>query len=180
MINLIPNEEKKKKLKDFYFRLFVTSLFVFGAAIIVAAVGLLPAYFLSVVKGNVINSKLESGQKENAPEFDQKTVALVKDLNTKLGLVDKNKTDRYLVSEKVVNQIIKEKMPDIKIVEIIYQYDTIKGRAASVYGLAPSRDRLLLFKRALEDGGAFKKVDLPISNLVKGSNIRFTITLIPV
>ena len=72
-----------------------------------------------------------------------------------------------------------EKMPDIKITQIQYRNESIKGKTISISGVASSRDRLLLFKRELENNIAFKKVDLPISNFVKGSNIKFSLGLTP-
>jgi hypothetical protein len=52
-----------------------------------------------------------------------------------------------------------------------------EGEKISISGRASSREVLLSFRRTLEDNPAFSKVDLPISNFIKGSNIRFYITL---
>jgi len=179
MINLIPNEEKKRKVRDFYLRLLVVFFVVLSVPILIAAVGILPSYFLSSVKKDLINNKLEKQQKEPIPPLDQKTLDTVEDVNNKLSLVEKNKANKYIVSQKIINEIISEKIPDIKITEILYQNDPIKGKTVKVNGSAKSREQLLLFRRALEDNTAFQKVDLPISNFVKGSNIQFYLNLIP-
>lgn len=179
MINLIPNEEKKRKVKDFYFRLLVVFFVVLGISILIASVSILPAYFLSLEKKNLINTKLEIQQNEPMLSLDQETLDVVKDLDNKLNLVGKNKVNKYIVSQKIINEIISKKMPDIKITKILYQNDPVKGKSVSINGTAGSRERLLLFRRALEDSIAFKKVDLPISNFIKGSNIRFSLSLIP-
>ena len=47
MINLIPNEEKKKMSKDFYLRLLTLSFTMLGVSLLVASVAILPSYFLS-------------------------------------------------------------------------------------------------------------------------------------
>ena len=75
--------------------------------------------------------------------------------------------------------IILKKMSNIKITDISYENDPLKGRKVSIEGNAPSREILLLFRRALEDDVLFKQVDLPISNFVKGSDIKFYLNLIP-
>jgi len=118
-------------------------------------------------------------QNEPVPLPDQKTMATVQDLNNKLDLVEKNKSNKYIVSQKIINEIILEKMPDIKVTTISYQSDGPKGKTVKISGLAKSRERLLLFRKALEDNTAFKTVDLPISNFVKGSDIQFYLSLIP-
>jgi hypothetical protein len=71
-------------------------------------------------------------------------------------------------------------MPDIKITQILYDNTVAKGdKKVNIQGTAPSRERLLIFRQALEGNPAFKKVDLPISNFVKGSNIQFSLSLTP-
>lgn len=179
MINLIPNQEKKRKVKDFYFRLVVVFFVVLGFCFLIASAAILPSYFLSFVKKNLNDTKLEAQKKEPIPPASQSTVNLVADLNNKLNLIENAQKNKYLVSVKVINEIISKKMSDIKITQIFYENSSIAGKKISIRGVAPSRERLLLFRLALEDDTAFKKVDLPISNFVKGSNIEFSLNLTP-
>jgi hypothetical protein len=179
MINLIPNQEKKKKVKDFYFRLVVVFFAVLGSSVLVGSAAILPSYFLSSVKKNLSESKLEAQKAESAPLVDQSTLLTVEELNSKLSLIENAEKNKYLVSLKVINEIMAKKMPDIKITQIVYDNATVGGKKISIRGIASSRERLLLFRRALEDNPAFKKVDLPISNFVKGSNIQFSLSIIP-
>lgn len=179
MINLIPNQEKKRKVKDFYFRLAAVFIAALGFCAAVGAVSLLPTYFLSSAERALVLEKLSAQQNEPLTEADQNLSAVAEGLNNKLTLVESAEKSRYLVSHKVVNEIIVHKMSDIKIMRLTYQNDPTAGRKVTVYGRAPSRERLYLFRRALEDDVAFKKVELPISNFVKGSNIEFSLSLIP-
>jgi hypothetical protein len=179
MINLIPNEEKKKKVKDFYFRLTVVFLTLLGVMMTMASVAILPAYFLSSVKKNLYNTKLETEKKEVSIQEDEATLSAISDLKNKLSLIESSKTKKYLISEEVINQILLKKTSDIKISGISYDFDASKGKTIKISGTASSRERLLLFKRTLEDGGTYKKVDLPISSFVKGTNINFSIVLTP-
>ena len=179
MINLIPNEEKKKKVKDFYFRLLVVFFLVLGISILIASIAILPSYFLSSLRRNVASEKLTIQKVKPELEIDPKISGIIKDLDGKLALIEKAGKNKYFISEKVINEIILNKMPDIKINEISYRNSPTLGKGVSIRGIAPSRERLLLFRRKLEDNVAFKKVDLPISNFTKGSNISFYLNLIP-
>ena len=145
MINLIPNEEKKKKVKDFYFRLLVTSCFVFGVSMIITSAAIFPAYLFSSIKKDLTDTKLEKQKKEPVPLVDQRTLSTVKSLNNKLSLIEKNKANKYAVSQKIINEIILEKTNDIKIIQIFYQVDSLNVKTISINGTAPSRERLLLF-----------------------------------
>ncbi len=169
--------------KGFYFRLLVLFLVMGSVSIIIAFVAILPAYFLSSVKSNLINTKLEAQKREVVPLPDQETLAVIEDLDKKLDIIEKANKSKFVVSERVINAVLAKKMPEIKITDIAYEKnsknDPTLGPRISIQGSAPSREMLLLFRKALEDDATFKSVDLPISNFVKGSNIQFYLSLIP-
>lgn len=178
MINLIPNQEKKKKVKDFYFRLGVVFIATIGSAVFITVIAILPSYFVSRVEKNLAEEKLQAVKNEPVPAVDEESLRAMQDLDHKLDLLEKQEKENYIVSQKTIQEIILKKMPDIKIYRISYSEDT-KGKEIKIYGIATSRERLLLFRRALEDDPSFKKVDLPISNFIKGSNIEFYLNLTP-
>ncbi len=179
MINLIPNEEKKKMSKDFYFRL-VTVLFVMlSISLLIASIVILPTYFLFSTEEDSIDTELELQNSESIPLLDQNTLVVIKDLGNKLNLIEDTQKNKFVFSQKVINEIILKKIPSIKITKISYQNNPQTGRKINISGKAPSREVLLSFRRALEDNVAFSKVDLPISNFVRGSNIEFYLSLIP-
>ena len=179
MINLIPNEEKKIMAKDFYLRLMIVSFVMLSIAFLIASIVILPAYFLSSAEKNFIDAKLKAQENEVIPLPDKNTLDIVQDLEGKLNLVENIKSSDLNFSQRIVNEIILKKLPDIRITEIFYQNDPQKGELINISGRAPSREILLAFRRALEDSTAFLKVNLPISNFVKGSDIRFNLSLIP-
>ncbi|MFA6301373.1 MAG: hypothetical protein WC609_03435 [Candidatus Paceibacterota bacterium] len=179
MINLIPTEEKRKKVKDFYFRLTVVIFAMLGFCVFVATVAIFPAYFSSVSGKNFANAKLVMQEQEPVPLIDQGSLFVMKDMSNKLNIVENAEKNKYFISQKIISEIILLKMEDIKISEITYENSATDGKKVQIWGLAPSRERLLFFRRALEESEAFKSVDLPISNFVKGSNIEFSLSLIP-
>jgi hypothetical protein len=183
VINLIPKEEKKKMVRVFYYKLVVLFLAVGGVSVFIAFVAILPSYFLSSVKNSIINSKLEIQKSEPVPSIDQKTLIVIKDLNYKLDLIENAEKNKFTISEKIINAIISKKIPGIEITSIAYEGDLPNSgktdKKVGIQGNAPSREVLLSFRQALEDGAIFKQVDLPISNFVKGSDIKFYLSLIP-
>ncbi len=178
MINLIPIEEKKKMKADFLIRVSVVSLIVLSGVILIGAISLVPSYFHVVVKSNLANQKLSFQKSTPVPAVEAEVMAQVNELNKKLQVIEAGQQAKFLVSERVIKDVIAKKMPDIKINQIDYN-NIPKGKEIRISGEAPSRERLLLFRLALEKDANFKKVDLPISNFVKGSNIIFSLTLIP-
>ncbi len=146
-------------------------------------IAILPSYFLSSVKNRIVDNKLEIQKNEIVPSLDQKIVSTIKDINEKLDLIDNAQKDKFIISERVVNNILLERIPNIKITNISYEENSQSGsqqdKKIVVQGNASSREVLLQFRNALEDDVAFKQVELPISNFVKGSNIQFYLSLIP-
>lgn len=177
MINLIPNEEKKRMINDFYLRLLVVSFGMLSFSIFIASVSILPAYFVSSVKKSLNTEKLVAQKNEIVPLVDQETLATVKDLRSKLGLIENTGKNKFIVTEKIIDKILSKKMSDIKITKIYYEIDPAKGKKININGTAPSRERLLLFRQALEEDKYFTKIDLPISNFIKGSDIQFYLSL---
>jgi cell division protein FtsI/penicillin-binding protein 2 len=179
MINLIPKEEKKKIARNFYFKLVILFVTMLGAIFLIALFSILPSYFLSTVKNNIIDAKLAAQKSEPVPIPDQQTMGIIKDLNSKISVVENAEKNQFSISNNVINDIILKKISGIKITDIAYSNDSLKGKTIKIQGTAPSREVLLLFRQALEEDALFKRVDLPVSNFVKGSNIQFYLTLIP-
>ena len=55
MINLIPKEEKKRIVKVFYYKLVILFLMVASGSIFLALVSILPSYFISLEKNNIVH-----------------------------------------------------------------------------------------------------------------------------
>jgi hypothetical protein len=164
---------------DFYFRLAILFLIMIDFCILVAFFSLLPSYFISSVKRSLISTKLENQKLEPLPPQGEDSLVLLKDIDNKINLIEKFEKNKFLLSIKVINSIILNKRPDIKITQISYENNGINEKKISITGIAPSREVLLLFREALENSSTFKNVNLPISNFVKGSNINFNLSLIP-
>lgn len=166
-------------IKNFYFRLVVVLFVALGFSFIFGIFALAPSYFLIYFKEDAIEQGLALEKSQPIPESSLEAVASVEDLYKKLEIVESSQTSKFLLSEKVVNEIISQKMLDIKLNQIFYENVPTTGKKIVLRGTAPSRERLLTFRLALEQSANFKKVDLPISNFVKGSNIQFSMNLVP-
>ncbi len=180
MINLIPIEEKKEIKGDFYYRFLIVMFTMFCFLVFISIIAIFPSFVVSLEKKNLTNQKLETQKNETVPEIDQKAVVAIKDLDTRLALLEKAKESKYIFSEKVINEIVSQKISGIKINSFFYQNDSLEGRKVRITGFAQNREQLLLFRQALESDSLFKNVDLPISNFVKGSNIEFSLNLISI
>jgi hypothetical protein len=179
MINLIPKEEKKNMTADFHYRLLILMLVMIDFCLLVGGISLLPAYFSSSINYNLVNAQLDAQKKEPLPVLGEQSLAAIKDINTKITLVESAEKNKFLPSINIIRAILSKKRFDIKLTQILYETEANAGKKVNISGTAPSREVLLLFRQALEESPNFKSVDLPISNFVKGSNIEFSLSLIP-
>jgi len=178
MINLIPIKEKKAIRKFFFYRFLVVFFTMLGFLVVVSIILLVPSYFFSLQKDVSVNQALEVEKDQAMPEIDQQAQVAIKELDTRLSLLEKARQNTYVFSEKVVKELLADKISGIKISQISYQNDSSKGRTVNITGIAQNREQLLLFRQALENDSLFKNVDLPISNFVKDSNIEFNLNLV--
>lgn len=179
MINLVPNEEKKVMKQSFYYRLSTIFFVALGCCMLIASIALIPAYVSSMEKKSSLNNKLEIQKTENIDAKGAEVTGIIDNLDKKITLVEQTEKNKFSVSEKIIKEILSHKIPQVKITEISFNSTVKDGRKVSVSGLASSREQLFLFRKSLEEDPAFKMVDLPISNFVKGSNIKFSLTLLP-
>lgn len=178
MINLIPNQEKKKIARDFYIRLLAVSFAMLGAAVFIGCVAMLPAYFISIEYKNLADNKIAIQKNTPNPITGEGTVAKVRDVDSKLRFIESLQNRNFLVSQDIVNEVLKYKTSAIKINSMLYSDSNQEGKKIIVSGVASSREGLMSFHTAVKGSKAFKEVSLPISNFVKGSDITFTLTLI--
>jgi Tfp pilus assembly protein PilN len=180
MINLIPIEERKEVRKDFYYRLLIVFLGMLVFVMIISLLAILPTYFISLENKISMSQRLEKQKNEIMPEIDQKSLVAIKELDTRLALLEKSRKNKYVFSEMVVNELLSDKVAGIKIKSISYENDSSVGGRINLTGLSENREQLLLFRRTLENNPSFKDVDLPISNFVKGRDIQFSLSLISI
>jgi hypothetical protein len=178
MINLIPKNEKRVLLRSFYYRLLVSFFMLLGFSGIIALAAIIPSYYSAVSRERDVNVELQIQQDEPVPAPEQETLLAIKELNKKLSLIGDVTDNKFVITERVIDNIYAQKPIDIKITGISYTYDMV-SRRIEIKGDAPSRETLLEFRQSLEDGVDFIEVDLPISNFVPGSDIEFSLSLMP-
>ncbi len=177
MINLLPVEEKKQIAAEYHFRVLILYLVTTGLCFLVASVALLPSFFLSSLKEHLATAKWENLKSLPVPEPDKETIEGIKDVNSKTSLIEDAEKKKFLVLENAFDTVIARKMTDIKLTAIDYEKDEAGVKTIGIHGLAPNRERLLLFRQSFEGDPLFSKVDLPISNFVKGTDIDFSLKL---
>lgn len=176
MRNLLSQQDKKKVIKEYKFRIITTSLVFVFFAMLIASVLLLPSYIISNYREGI--TRVQANIIQKSIEVREKNVSniILNDVKTKLKLltVEEGSTPLAEVFEEIINQ----KTRGVSIGGFFYRKTTDGNGEILVTGIAVSRESLLQFRRNLENKNIFTSVILPVSNLASDTDIEFSINTV--
>lgn len=175
MSNLLPTEAKKTIKKESHLRVAVVALFLLAALLLVSVVWLVPAYILSANKYNVTEGELVALKNEIEQLQPDDPKEEIDDINEKLGVLKGGPfTEHYAYD--LITDIIEKKNEDIQITNIFYDKTNTEIKVL-LRGNALNRESLSSFVSEIEKNKLYSRVDLPISNFVKETNLEFSLNV---
>ncbi len=140
---------------------------------VISTVLLMPSYVTLQVEKNRLSAEdatlSESIKEQNAKGFAQ-TLFAIKSMVASAAPDQTRIFEALNVSEKV-------KPEGVKFSDLIYSHSTDASSTIAISGVAASRSDLIVFVDDLKKQKEFASVDLPVSNLAKESDVKFTINL---
>lgn len=170
MINILPEEGRKRVAREYAVRLASVCMFLLCALGFITAGMLLPSYFTAQVaaEGAGLAAAHEATLTGGVQSVDE--TALIRSKNEMISL----NTFRDTVVPSGVLQRLTAVLPvGVSLSYIEYQSASAKVILA---GSAISRESLLSFVHALEKVKGVGHVDLPLGSLARSENVLFTIT----
>ncbi len=175
MINLLPDDHKKLLHDEYKIRVQIVAL-IFCSIIVGISIALLvPSYFLSVFKAQAATGK--AGVQQTAKETKDRA-------NLEVQLKDQKALIKALAVKNISTNpshlfelITKNKPSTISIIEMRYAIEETTKFVINVRGIAPTRQSLVDFTTALRKESLVEKLDLPVSNFAKDSNIDFNFSI---
>lgn len=174
MINLIPPQEKKKIIIEYWVRVISLWSILISVVLLVGVLIMLPVY---VLIGAQISVKEEAATvaSERVDSYENVSVDLNRASLQARYIIEES---RYRLFSDYIYLFEELQGPSIEIYEINVRRTgeniepiIISGEATDRQTLASFRDRLLAEKY-------IEEVDLPISNLARDKNIFFNITVV--
>lgn len=173
MFNLLPKTEKEAIRREYRVRLVIVILWMLFATVIIAATLLIPSYFLSSQKEKAAAERFETlsanVRKENAAAID----SILSDAQSRLSLL--SHTSPKVFFHDALAQSVAVKGSKISVEEISFTEGEGEAWKFVMRGRAGDRSALLSYAKALERTGIFKKVDVPISDFAKDTDIAFSV-----
>jgi hypothetical protein len=173
-LNLLPAEDKNNVRFEELRRLviFVTA---FSLAIMaVFTIFLLPAYFILTFQKNEVLRELDIAEKSERltdVKTIEKEVQLLNGLFRRISAGDGSSP----AFSRALERVLEDAGPRISFSDVSYA----KASSFSVSGFAPTRDDLIGFENKLKGNPYLKNISSPLSNIIKESNINFSIVAAP-
>ena len=174
--NLLPQNYQSSQESKYRLRLAsVVCGFVFGLSVL-SLVFFVPAYVLTNVRANTVSAENKSVL-ANGPTEENVAGALTALAETSVLATEiKAKLSNSNVFETL--RAIESKPGTVKVDEILYTNKSDSDIKITILGVAATRDSLKTFADFLSVLPEFDKIDLPISNFTKESNIDFSLNAV--
>jgi Tfp pilus assembly protein PilN len=173
MFNLLPKVNKNAIRREYRIRLAVVSLWLLFAALLISSLLLLPALLLSSEKERAAQERFAaleaSAKRGDEAGFD----AALRDAESRLSVLQ-SEAPKSLLHE-LLTRIVSSKNDRVSLTNFSFIKGADGRHEIAVSGAAKSREALRSFIQALERTNAFSRVDAPISNFVKDTDINFEI-----
>lgn len=173
MFNLLPKTKKEIIRREYRVRLAVVYLWLLFAALVISSLLLLPSLFLSSaneraaqLRFDTLLKSLESG---NAADID----AILIDTKSQLALLESRNPKVFLY--ELLMLIASAQTDRLSLTGLSFGAPTEGKRDIDIAGIAQNRSVLLSFAQTLEQTGLFEKVEVPISNFAKDTDINFNV-----
>jgi hypothetical protein len=174
MINLLPENEKALIRKEYHFRVMAVGFGLLLCLVGVSILLLMPAYLSAYYKRQAASGRIAAFNNSETTEHKE-LVQKLRDIKTAATAVAPASED--VLPSNLVGLIMKYKTADNIITEIQYGKNEDGKLKATISGVAKSRQSLVTFTGGLEKDPLIQSVTLPVEDLVKDANIKFTVTV---
>jgi hypothetical protein len=175
MFNLLPDNLKSEIRAEYKLHKFILILTFIIFIQVSFLVFLFPSWLISLYRENEVSAQIEEINKSPVAINANSISSIIKSTNTKLKII--NTALEYPRLIPYVDTIISKKTDNIHLIGIMFSTTAKDTATISIEGLSSTREALVSFVKNLESAGKFKKVDLPVSNLAKDKDIKFSMTL---
>lgn len=177
MINLLPDDEIKKLGRERLGRFAVVTGFSLSAIVALGVLLLLPSYLSLLGEKQEVGRELELARRRlYASEVDY-IEGEIANFNAKLEASETNEKEIHSAT-LILEKVLLLRPAAMRFERVSYESAALAApERISLQGHTSSRQELLDFIKRLEDSGLFKKINSPISNLLREKNIDFSLLL---
>lgn len=175
---LLPKHDIDVLKREYRIRVFTLFLLLLSCSIVIGIGALIPAYIYSYYQEQNTIKELKNVQDKKE---SQGIYSIVKNLEDSEKFIKKLKDDNQSISFSGTIDRIMNHSSDLVLINSFQVIYTPKSATSSadiiIQGKSPKRESLFLFKKKLESDRNIYDIEMPISDLAKGSDIPYAIKL---
>ncbi len=176
MLNLLPEEHKKKIVGEYTKRVWTVVLGGMIGLVFISGIFFLPVYLMSrgvyteALKAQVdIDNRIAASEKNAGG-------GSIKDVQGTINALDH--FNRPSAASVLIQAVVLDKPAGIILGHIVYTPSNTSPSTLDVSGKAATRSSLVNFSERLKADGSFGSVYIPISSFTKEKDIAFTVKLV--
>lgn len=179
IMNVLPLSEKRA-IKIEYWKRFIIVFFLLGSLVaLVASILLMPSYFFSITKQNIVEGRLEEFNLNNkdlvkSQDLDKTIV----DINQKIDLLGTKPSRQFSITEDILDVVLSSRVDGVNYNQILFNQRKDKSLYIEVYGVARDRTALKKLKTNIDSNLKVASSNLPISNFLEKTDVSFTISIV--
>ncbi len=174
MFTLLPEQHKKKLFKEYRIRLIVVFLFSVSVFFVINTALLFPSYISLESQKSTLELQSDTLSKQIKLKDKDGLTTTMNQIQSDLALAKPDETRLYAA----INAILDQTTTNISIISLGYTRGVRAQSSINIQGVAKDRASLLMFSNNLKKELMFTSVDLPVSNLAKQTDVKFSITLL--
>ena len=180
MLTLLLPEQQDKIEKEYRLRLIIVALCLLAALFLLIILFLSPSYFLSETKEKAVSDRELLLKKSDVSERAGKANSDLETARTQIknlsGAFDNSAFS--LAAAEVIKEIVSRETLGITIQSFAFSkvVDVPRGKL-QVTGISKTRSELVSFLQSIKKIPMFTKVDFPVSNLAKDTDINFSLAV---
>lgn len=176
MLNLLPEDQKKKVVAEYTKRIWATISLGAISVVIISATFLIPVYLMS--HGTYADSLKVKRELEKQISISQKDTSAegVKDIAATVSIL--KKYTPVDMPSRLIESVIKAKPGGISLARISYTPSQDSPDTIDITGKANTRASLVSFSKNLQADTDFSSIYIPISNFAREKDIDFSVKLL--
>lgn len=184
MANILPEQHKKRILKEYRLRLSSMLILLLASVFFLAAILKFPQWLITRLEIRSLNNEIERidatyselGTAENPQDK-------IKQVNTKLNILNDSQSSTLITA--ALEELVRRQVAGVRYTNI--SFDQVSGDSENgddemsvklrLSGIVSNRSQLIELRDALESAELIRSVELPISNLAQTANAPFSLVI---
>lgn len=169
---LIPLKDRRRLHREYVIRVVITSLFALAVSVAVGAVALFPAYIQAWFYNDAAQSAVAVAREEKADESLEKIKAALSADSKLLKALDSGQDD--IRFSGIAGSLAKAR-GQTRIISFAFSRTGSTTVAVTLKGIAATRGDLIALRGRLEGIMPGTRIEVPIDQLAKNTNLEFTL-----